>query len=245
VSLYDKPKHYDFLLGDHAEDLEFYKARALAAQGPILELACGTGRLTLPLAASGLEITGLDSSEAMLARAREKAAAAGLNPSFITADMRDFHLGKKFELIFLPYNSMQHLHSRLELEALFACVREHLAEGGRFILDVQHPNLDLIRREPGEIFDLGREVKDADGFLVSGEEVHYDDAAQVYSIRWHYAKPGTEETRSEELRLRMFFPQELDALLTYNQFEIREKYGNFEGKIFAARDAKQILVCAL
>jgi SAM-dependent methyltransferase len=187
----------------------------------------------------------LDLNPAMLDRAKEKALAAKLSPTFIAADMRDFHLGKKFELIFLPYNSMQHLQSRPELEALFSCVREHLAEGGRFILDVQHPNLDLLRREPGEIFDLGREVKDADGFVVTGEEVHYDDAAQIYSIRWHYAKPGTEEARSEELRLRMFFPQELDALLTYNQLEIREKYGDFNGKPFAPGDSKQILVCAL
>ena len=243
--IYDHPRHYDFLLGDHMDDLDFYRARAQAAEGPILELACGTGRLTLPLAAGGLDILGLDLSEAMLERAREKAKAAGVSAKFVQGDIRDFQLGKKFELIFLPYNSMQHLKRRGELEALFSCVRQHLTDDGRFILDVHHPDLELLKRKPGEIFSLGREVKGEDGMIVAGEEVNYDEASQVYSIRWHYTRPGGDETRIEELELRMFFPQELDALLTYNNLEIREKYGNFTGKPFATGDTKQILVCAL
>jgi SAM-dependent methyltransferase len=245
MSIYDDPRHYDFLLGDHMEDLDFYRARAQGAKGSILELACGTGRLTLPLAAGGLEVTGLDLSEAMLERAREKAKVSAVNAAFVQGDIRDFHLSKKFELVFLPYNSMQHLHRRGELESLFSCVREHLADSGRFILDVHHPDLGLLKRQPGEIFSLGREVKSSDGFIVSGEEVNYDEASQIYSIRWHYAKPATGEARSDELKLRMFFPQELDALLAYNGLELREKYGNFEGKPFATGDAKQVAVCGL
>jgi hypothetical protein len=159
--------------------------------------------------------------------------------------MRDFHLSRKFELIFLPYNSLQQLHTRAELEALFSCVREHLADSGRFIADVQSPDLGLLNRRPGEIFGLGREVRSSDGYIVSGEEVSYDDAAQVYSIRWHYAQPASGATRSDALKLRMFFPQELDTLLACNGLELREKYGDFDGRPFASGAAKQIVVCGL
>lgn len=246
--LYSDGRHYDFFLGDQSADIPFYLGQAGRAKGAVLELACGTGRLTLPLARAGVNITGLDSSGPMLDRAKEKASHEGLNIPWVHGDALDFDLRFLFDLIFLPFNSLQHFHDRGSLERLFERVRAHLAPGGRFVLDVHQPNLALLNRHPGEIYPVEGLGQAPDGTVVTGEEVAYDDARQVYRIRWHYSLPEDDRAvpeRVDELNLRMFFPVELDALLHYNGFEILEKFGDFNSKKFEAGDLKQIVVCGL
>jgi SAM-dependent methyltransferase len=244
--LYSDGRHYDAILGDQDADLGFYLALGEGARGPLLELACGTGRLSLPLAKAGHAVTGLDLGAAMLARAREKAAAAKLAVEWIQADVRDFSLGRRFPLILFPYNSIEHLHDEASLRAMFACVKRHLAPGGRFVLDLHMPSLGLLGRRPGEIYPVDGEMGQApDGSVVTGEEVSYNEAAQAYRIRWHYSQMGGGEPRVDELNLRMFFPQELDALLRCNGFEILKKSGDFKGTPFASGALKQVVIaCA-
>src|ERR1022692_1481704 len=84
-------------------DKDFYLARAHEAQGPVLELGCGTGRILLPIAQAGVDITGLDASSAMLDICRARLDAAGLAAPLVTGDMRTFDLGRKFALIAIPF----------------------------------------------------------------------------------------------------------------------------------------------
>jgi SAM-dependent methyltransferase len=243
MDLYSDGRHYDALLGDQVADIAFYLSLARQAQGGVLELACGTGRITLPLALEGIDITGLDLSGPMLQRAREKAATSGARLSWVQADARSFDLAKQFSLIFLPYNSMQHLHDLPSLRSMLRCVLAHLAPDGLFALDVHLPNLALLSRSPREIYGVEDLGEAPDGRRVTGEEVSYSDSRQVYTIRWHYSANGAEEPRVDELKLRMFFPQELDALMQANGFEIVEKYGDFVKTPFQDQSLKQVLVC--
>ena len=116
----------------------------------MLELACGTGRLTIPIAQSDVEIVGLDLSPSMLAHARTKAAAAEVEIQFVEGDCRSFALPRKFALIFMAFNSMQHLHDQASLAGLFGSVRKHLAPEGKFIFDVFNPKIALLARSGGE-----------------------------------------------------------------------------------------------
>ena len=215
---------------------------------PVLELACGTGRLTIPIAQSGVEIVGLDLAPSMLVHARTKAEAAEVKVEFVEGDCREFDLGRKFALIFMAFNSMQHLHDYQSLAALFACVRKHLAEGGRFIFDVFNPKVEILARASGER-RLEREYQDPDGKGKMAFEYSstYDDAAQVSHIQCYFVRRGPSgeelDVRVEQLHLRSFFPQELDLLLRSQGFEIVEKFGNFERKPFAGGDPKQVVVC--
>lgn len=240
--LYADGNHYDALLGEQTADIAYYMKQVRDFGSPALEIACGTGRITIPLAKAGLDITGLDLSEGMLSHARKKAAAAGASIDWIRADARSFDLSRKFKTVFFPYNSMQHLHDRGSLESMLACVRAHLEPGGHFLLDVHHPNLALLNRRPNEIYTVDSLGDAPDGTVVTGEEVGYDDVSQVYTIRWHYSG---DEHRLDELRLRMFFPQELDALLHHNGFEILNKYGDFNFGKFEPGCGKQVLVCRM
>lgn len=258
---YRDGRHYDALNSFLVADIPFYVQEARKAAGlvdahppaenagrmvySVLELACGTGRLTIPIAQAGLEIVGLDISPSMLEHARTKAEASGVEVELVEGDCRSFELGRKFGLIFMAFNSMQHLHDYASLAALFGQVRKHLAEGGQFVFDVFNPKVEILARASGDR-RLEREYQGPDGkgtwaFEYSGT---YDDAAQVSHIRCYFVRRGEEiEVREEELHLRSFFPQELDLLVRSQGFEIVEKFGNFERKAFGSGEPKQVVVC--
>jgi SAM-dependent methyltransferase len=246
--LYRNGRHYDALNSDLVADIPFYVEEARRAEGPALELACGTGRLTIPIAQSGVEVVGLDLSASMLAHARTKAKAAGVAIEFVEGDCRSFDLERKFGLILMAFNSMQHLHDYVSLATLFANVRQHLAVGGRFVFDVFNPKVEILARSSQDR-RLEREYRDPDGkgTMAFEHSSSYDDATQVSHIQCYFVRRGLNgeelEVREEALHLRSFFPQELDLLVRSQGFEIVEKFGNFERKPFGSGDPKQVVVC--
>jgi SAM-dependent methyltransferase len=236
--------HYDLHSGVGAPaDLPFYLAEAGKAGGPVLELACGTGRLTIPMAKAGVDITGLDVSGPMLERARSKAAAEGIKVKFVRADIRKLGLNGRFRLIFIAFNSMQHLHDRLSLERFLAGVRKHLAPGGRFILDVFNPDPRYLVRGTEELLPIGYYKNPRTGTdILVNERYSYDRAAQTSRIVWYY-KAGRRAAGRRTLNMRCFYPAELEALLHYNGFRIVRKYGGFDRALFAGASQRQIVVC--
>jgi SAM-dependent methyltransferase len=248
IPVYRDGRHYDAMNSDVVADIPFYVDEARRAAGPVLELACGTGRLAIPIAQSGVEIVGLDLSPSMLSYARPKAKQAGVGISFIEADCRNFELGRKFALIFMAFNSMQLLHDHASLAALFASVRKHLAQGGRFIFDVFNPKVALLVGTGDQrMFEREYEDPEGNGTITLEHTMNYDDASQVNRIQWFFSRRGTHgeerDFRVEDLHMRCFFPQELGLLVRSQGFEIVEKFGNFERKPFASGEQKQVVVC--
>ena len=244
MPLYRDGRIYDAMNRAMTADSNFYLQEARQAPGPVLELACGTGRLTIPIAQSGVEVVGLDMSPSMLEHARIKAHAANVKIDWVEADCRQFELGRKFALIFLPFNSMQHLHDPASLESLFRCVRGHLEDHGRFIFDVFNPSIAILNRDPSDR-RLEREFEDPDGkgTIRLEQTMHYDDASQVNRIQWYFSSATQKDFRVEQLPMRCFFPQELDLLARWGGFVIQQKFGNFERKPFTSGDMKQVMVC--
>lgn len=148
---------YDIVEGAYAtgEFLDFYRRQITRYGEPVLELACGTGRLTIPLAEDGADITGLDLYEEMLDLARKKASDRGLNIPLIQGDMRRFGLGKKYRFIFIQAQSLSHLHTQKEVEDCLSCVRGHLTEDGRLLIELFNPSLSLLSRNSDEPYPLG------------------------------------------------------------------------------------------
>ena len=132
-------------LNKSLSDLEFYKKwLPQNKDAKILELCCGTGRLTIPIAKDGYNIKGVDYTLSMLERAKEKAFQAGLKIDFIEADIRGLDLGEKFDFIFIPFNSIHHLYKNEDLFDALKVVRNHLKEKGLFLLDCFNPNIQYI-----------------------------------------------------------------------------------------------------
>lgn len=151
-----------------------------------------------------------------------------------------------YQVVGLDNSEAMLSHARSKsLEACFSCVKRHLDTGGHFIIDVFNPRLDLLIRDPAKRYPVA-EYPDPDGqgTVVITENLVYDDGAQINRIQW-YHKIGDKKEQVEELNMRIFYPQELDALLRYNGFDIEAKYGDYEEQPFTTGSPHQLPVCRL
>ena len=210
----------------------------------ILELCCGTGRLTLPIAKEGYDITGIDYTPSMLAQAKIKASEAGLEISFIEADIRTLNLPEKYDFIFIPFNSIHHLYRNEDLFKALACVRNHLKEGGLFLLDCFNPNIQyIVENEKGQAMIAEYTTDDGREVLIK-QTMRYECATQINRIEWYYFI-NEEFHSTQNLDMRLFFPQELDSYLEQAGFGIVHKFGGFEEEPFDDKSEKQIYVLSL
>ena len=243
----------------------FYAGLAQETGGPVLEIACGTGRVSIPIARLGFAVTGLDIVPGMLEQARRK--SAGLPARWVEGDARAFDLGERFRLIYLTGNAFQAFLTRADQEALLARVRAHLHDDGLFAFETRNPRWTtpagagkeaLLERasahgdglfafletreeeEQGQSYtDLrGREVR------VSRTQV-YDHVAQI--LHWttyrRWREGDQEQTRVTRIAVRFTFPQELEALLHYNGFTIIRQYGDWDLQPLTAESPSIIVVC--
>jgi SAM-dependent methyltransferase len=246
VNFYSDAQCYDLVMGAYASEapLKFYRRQVARYGKPVLELACGSGRLTIPLANEGVNITGMDISVEMLNLAKLKASASGLSIRFIQGDMRSFDLGEKFKFIFIPAQSLSHLHTRAEIEDCFACVLQHLASEGRFLIELFNSSVRMLARETDRRYPVGQYVDPKAGSQVFvTEEVRYDAASQINHIRWFFRDERSNKETVLSFEMRQFFPQEIDALLGYNGFLIEHKYGSYDEGEFSSDALKQLIVC--
>src|SRR5699024_9690389 len=141
---------YDLQYAAYRDDIPFYTRLAHDQGGTVLELGAGTGRVTEALLAAGHEVVAVDASGAMLKRARSR---LGSSPQLelVQADMRTLSLGRRFDLVIAPFNTLMHLNTLDDQDAALTAVGAHLAPGGLFAFDVYRPLLGptgVVRREP-------------------------------------------------------------------------------------------------
>jgi SAM-dependent methyltransferase len=241
--LYDNPELYDVLLPVSSNQLTFYKTLAERQRGAVLELACGTGQLIVPIASMGHLATGLDLSTAMLTAARRRAVGAGARVELVEGDMRDFGLGQRFSLIFVARNSLLHLSEPDEFAALLAAVRNHLAPGGILAFDIFNPDLRLLARSAGKRFLVMRVESDTLGELLVEATVDYDRRSQVDRATWFISTAGHQDKWVAPLHLRSIFPQELPVLLEKGGFRLLSRDGDYTGGRFSSASRNQVCQC--
>ncbi|WP_455664708.1 class I SAM-dependent methyltransferase [Phocaeicola sp.] len=231
-------------LNTFLSDLQFYKKwLPKNKDAKILELCCGTGRLTLPIAKDGYNICGVDYTSSMLRQAKIKAAEAGLEINFIEADIRTLNIQEKFDLIFIPFNSIHHLYKNEDLFETLEGIKKHLKQGGLFLLDCFNPNIQyIVESEKEEKVIAEYTTSDGREVLIK-QTMHYENATQINRIEWHYYING-EFHSIQNLDMRLFFPQELDSYLKWAGFNIIRKFGSFEEEPFTDNSEKQIYVLA-
>lgn len=224
-------------------DLQFYKRWLPKSKDTrILELCCGTGRLTLPIAKDGYDIIGVDYTSSMLDKAKIKTSESGLKINFIEADIRTLNLKEKYDLIFIPFNSINHLYKNDDLFRAFNVAKNHLKESGLFLLDCLNPNIQYIVEGEKEQKEIAAYTTDDGREVLIKQSMRYESKTQVNRIEWHYYING-EFNSTQNLDMRMFFPQELNSYLEMNGFKIIQKYGGFEEEAFNDNSEKQVFVC--
>jgi SAM-dependent methyltransferase len=242
--LYEDGRHYDRMF-PHEEDIGFFVEQARASGGSVLELACGTGRILQPIADAGLSTTGIDLSAAMLVEAKRRAHSRAASPRYIDADMTSFHLDERFALIFLANNALCHLLDIDAFHACMTCVRQHLADGGRFIVDVFVPSMPLLLADPDKRRPMAEyDDPDGGGRVVVTLQARYDPITQINAVKTFQKFPGDDVEREGSLDMRMYFPQELQALLRYNGMRVVAAYGDYDKAPLSGASQRQILVCS-
>jgi SAM-dependent methyltransferase len=158
MSAYDRiARLYDPWSVSVVEDVAFYLERARRSGGPVVELGVGTGRIAIPVAADGIEVIGVDSSEGMLAVARERAELAGVEVDLRYGDLRDPPVEGPVPLVLAPFRSLLHMETEADRIAAVRAVHRLLEPDGRFVFDVFNPGREDIaethgrwlEREPG------------------------------------------------------------------------------------------------
>ncbi len=230
-------------MNTHIDDLQFYKRwMPQNKETHILELCCGTGRLTIPIAKEGYDICGVDYTPSMLEQAKIKADKAGVNIKFIEADIRNLDLQKKYDLIFIPFNSIHHLYQNEDLFKMFCSVKKHLKAGGLFLLDCFNPSIQYIAEHEKKQTKIAEYTTQDGRKILVKQKMRYERKNQINRIEWHYFING-EFDSIQNLDMRLFFPKELDSYLEWNGFKIIHKFGNFEEEAFDNHSEKQIFVC--
>src|SRR5258706_1803634 len=149
LPLYEDALFYDEEFRDRKHEIAFYLRHAEASTGPVLEIGCGTGRLTLPIATAGIRIAGVAASAAIIAQAHRKALAANVAVDWYVQDVRVMELNRRFALAFIATNALQHLQDLPSIRAFFSRVGAHLSTDGLLIIDVFNPSIAKLSRSLG------------------------------------------------------------------------------------------------
>jgi len=211
-------------------DVAFYQQLAQQTGGTVLELACGSGRIALPLAESGLDVTGVDVSAGMLAILQRKAAAAQ-HLTTVLQDMSSLELNKRFGCVIVAFRSFQHLLTVELQRQTLAAIGRHLLPGGRVALHLFDPRLDLLTDEAPSLILRGTDP--ATGHAFTGELLgaRFDYVTQIRRDFWRYrefAPHGAllaEDAR--EMALRWTYRWELHHLLELCGFSVEAEYSDF------------------
>jgi SAM-dependent methyltransferase len=219
-------------------DTEFYLACAQEAGGKVLELGCGTGRVLIPLAVAGFGVIGLDLSEHMLARCRAKLEAESsevrARVRLVQGDMRDFAFDERFALITTPFRPFQHLLEPADQLACLRCANQHLAPGGRLVLDLFQPNPLMLAGEQHmeETVDFADVPMPDGGTFTCSHRIaafhrarQYNDVEMIYDV----TRPSGEAKRLvHAFPFRYFFRYEVEHLLARSGFHIVAEFGDFD-----------------
>jgi len=200
----------------------------LAGGGRALELAIGTGRVAVPLAARGVEVAGMDASEAMLARLRAKTDAI----EAVHGDMTTTRLPGTFRLAYLVFNTINNLTTQEGQTAAFVNAAAHLEPGGVFVVEVGVP--DLRRLPPGQ---------DAVPFTVTQDRLGFDTYDTGTQEMWsHHAWRDGDVWRYASLPFRYVWPSELDLMAQVAGMRLRERYAGWRREPFTAESRSHVSV---
>ena len=240
---------YDYEYRRRRADVTFYRELARRRGGPILDLGCGSGRVTVPLARDGHVVHGLDQSEAMLAKLRARIAqlpaASAQRITLSTGDLCTFAVPDRYPLAIAAFNVLEHLYTRGELHACLQRVAAALAPGGAFAFDVQMPDLAWLIRDPTKRWAKTRFTEPTTQRAMFYSTNHdYDPVGQIANIRIYYEPvDGKGPTKIVKLSQRKYFPAELEALVAYAGFRVVERYGDFAWRPLDGSAESQVLIC--
>jgi SAM-dependent methyltransferase len=246
---------YDYVVPyRERQDVASYVEAAREFGGPVLEIGCGTGRVLIPTARAGVPIVGLDLSPRMLDICRERLdqepEEVRSRARLVQADMRDFDLGRTFQLVTTPFRPFQHLTTVEDQLACLRCIYHHLVGGGRLILDLFNPSLEMLVAD-----NLGQELGDEPEFTMpDGRRVVrrnrivardlFNQVNQAELIYYVTHPDGRTERLVHAFAMRYLFRFEAEHLLARSGFELEHVYADFDKNPYGSRYPGELILVA-
>lgn len=247
-SVFEDGDLYDLMLSSVLYAFDFYVALAREAKGPVLDIACGTGRILLPCLQAGVDIEGLDLFEPMLKRLRAKAVALGLAPRLHQADMSDFSLSRRFALVMIPFNAFIHnMTQEAQIRCLRLC-REHLLPGGILAFDTFFPSLAVVGAPEKTRVLEGEMPHPETGLPMRMYDTRtFDRVAQTQhslnELELLAADDSVQTVYRSEVSSRYIYKHEMELLLRVAGFARWEIYGDFDRRPLS-REGDAMIVMA-
>tara|TARA_B100001123_G_scaffold415361_1_gene515797 strand:- start:644 stop:1255 length:612 start_codon:yes stop_codon:yes gene_type:complete len=180
------------------------------------------------LVRDGAEYTGLELSADFADLAKNKLNKYRNKSTVITGDMRDFQLNKTFDLIFIGFNSFLHLLNDKDAIAFFSCVKKHMHENSRFLIDIFVPNPLFLYRPEGVQFPVLEYTDSTTNQLVRVKESNiYNTDSEINEITWYFYNEEKEKIAVEKFSMRMYFPSKMNQLLVESGFRILHQWGDY------------------
>ncbi|MDP6452498.1 MAG: class I SAM-dependent methyltransferase [SAR202 cluster bacterium] len=244
---------YDSVYSYVRDDIPFYLGEALSVEGAVLELGCGTGRVAIPIAQTGVDVVGIDNSQAMLDQAQIKADRLGPGAGsldLVNADMRDFSLDTTFDLAIIPFRGFLALLTVEDQRRALLNIRRHLNIGGRLVFNIFVPDIQMLLQVGDTPYHL-RDVTDpeADITYVLWQQSSYDIHEQIIDVRISIEELDDHRAVVKkfyrDFQLRYAFRWEVYHLLASCGFEIVDLYGDFDRTPFDETSGEMVWVARL
>ncbi|MFN2210340.1 MAG: class I SAM-dependent methyltransferase [Candidatus Promineifilaceae bacterium] len=246
---------YDYVVPYRGRpDVDFFVEAAQESGGPVLEVGCGTGRVLIPTARAGIEISGLDLSQHMLAMCHanlaQEAPEVQDRVDLQLADMRDFELGRTFALVTIPFRPFQHLTTVDDQMTCLRTIHRHLQPDGKLILDLFNPKLEaLTERKLGEEHALeepfempdGRRVRR--GHVVTERDI-FEQVLRAELIYYVTYPDGREERLVHAFPMRWLYRFEAEHLLARCGFEVEALYADYDKSPYGSQYPGELIFIA-
>jgi SAM-dependent methyltransferase len=249
-SPFDDGELYDVLCQGLDYGIDFYVGLAREAKGPVLDVACGTGRVLLPMLQAGVDADGLDLFQPMLDTARRKAAALGFSPALHRGDMADFRLPRRYDLAMIPFNAFCHILTTEDQLRCLGCIRRCLLPGGLLALDGAFPGLGWIGAPQDQRAFEGEATDPRTGQTLRCYDTRsFDRVTQVQRSRNEVelveAGGTTRIIHRSEFLVRWTYKAEMELLLRAAGFARYEVCGGFDRRpLTQETDAMVVLAWA-
>jgi ubiquinone/menaquinone biosynthesis C-methylase UbiE len=225
-------------------DRQFYLEQIANANGPVLEIGVGTGRIFVEALNRGADIYGIDISENMLEVLHEKIPASE-HHRVSQADMTDFNLGKKFKLIIVPFRIFQHVLSVEDQLSALECIKNHLDDDGRLVFDVFIPNFKRLSEPIKNILEFSGEYAPGqvvERYLDTKDHDHLNQILYItFTFKWK--DDGKEMCEKDKFPLRYYFKYELEHLISRVGLNLSNVYGDFKKGELSNLSNDFIVVC--